>query len=247
MGGSSKLDKLKAMQKEGKKGIVVDKTFGLKNKNKSKKVQQFCKQVQETQNKNKGIDAESKKKKKMSKLAKLQQEMELKALFSEGLSITVKKKDLHKKKNQESSGGGGGGGDYYDENWVPRRRPCGAFDLMSRRWRGGGGVACPLDAVDATRDSHAGRGRARQGPAGVHRIDARTKNRKKAARATRQGRQGDARHARNLQGVEGEEGQTFVSGEDGFAKGRNFKEEGQVRAHGAGSLFGAKGRLRRRC
>ena len=47
----------------------MDKTFGLKNKNKSKKVQQFCKQVQETQNKNKGIDAESKKKKKMSKLA----------------------------------------------------------------------------------------------------------------------------------------------------------------------------------
>ena len=118
MGGSSKLDKLKAMQKEGKKGIVVDKTFGLKNKNKSKKVQQFCKQVQETQNKNKGIDAESKKKKKMSKLAKLQQEMELKALFSEGLSITVKKKDLHKKKTQQSGGGGGGAGDYYDENWA---------------------------------------------------------------------------------------------------------------------------------
>ena len=118
MGGSSKLDKLKAMQKEGKKGIVVDKTFGLKNKNKSKKVQQFCKQVQETQNKNKGIDAESKKKKKMSKLAKLQQEMELKALFSEGLSITVKKKDLHKKKTQQQGGGGGGAGDYYDENWA---------------------------------------------------------------------------------------------------------------------------------
>ena len=51
MGGSSKLDRLKAMQKEGKKGIVVDKTFGLKIKNKSKKVQQFCKQVQETQKK----------------------------------------------------------------------------------------------------------------------------------------------------------------------------------------------------
>ena len=144
----------------------MDKTFGLKNKNKSKKVQQFCKQVQETQNKNKGIDAESKKKKKMSKLAltqrlfrtfpnfklrrrrrrdaapprrprrgrqrvyaaasrrcratqaKLQQEMELKALFSEGLSITVKKKDLHKKKTQQSGGGGGGAGDYYDENWA---------------------------------------------------------------------------------------------------------------------------------
>ena len=107
------------MRRAGKKGIVVDKTFGLKNKNKSKKVQQFCKQVQETQNKNKGIDAESKKKKKMTKLAKLQQEMELKALFSEGLSITVKKKDLHKKKTQQGAGGGGGGaGDYYDENWA---------------------------------------------------------------------------------------------------------------------------------
>ena len=58
------------MLRAGKKGIVVDKTFGLKNKNKSKKVQQFCKQVQETQNKNKGIDAESKKKKKMTKLVR---------------------------------------------------------------------------------------------------------------------------------------------------------------------------------
>ena len=107
-----------ATLRAGKKGIVVDKTFGLKNKNKSKKVQQFCKQVQETQNKNKGIDAESKKKKKMTKLAKLQQEMELKALFSEGLSITVKKKDLHKKKTPQGGGGGGGAGDYYDENWA---------------------------------------------------------------------------------------------------------------------------------
>ena len=44
--------------------------------------------------------------------------MELKALFSEGLSITVKKKDLHKKKTQQSGGGGGGAGDYYDENWA---------------------------------------------------------------------------------------------------------------------------------
>ena len=44
--------------------------------------------------------------------------MELKALFSEGLSITVKKKDLHKKKTQQQGGGGGGAGDYYDENWA---------------------------------------------------------------------------------------------------------------------------------
>ena len=99
--------------------IFRDKKKLLKKHFQSKKVQQFCKQVQETQNKNKGIDAESKKKKKMTKLAKLQQEMELKALFSEGLSITVKKKDLHKKKTQQGAGGGGGGaGDYYDENWA---------------------------------------------------------------------------------------------------------------------------------
>jgi hypothetical protein len=116
--GGSKLDKLKALQKEGKKGIVVDKTFGLKNKNKSKKVQNFCKQVNDTADRNKGVDAASKKKKKMSKLAKLQQEMELKALFSEGLSITVKKKDLHKKKGAAGGGGGGGAGDFYDENWA---------------------------------------------------------------------------------------------------------------------------------
>ena len=82
--GGSKLDKLKALQKEGKKGIVVDKTFGLKNKNKSKKVQNFCKQVNDTADRNKGVDAASKKKKKMSKLAKLQQEMELKALCEAG-------------------------------------------------------------------------------------------------------------------------------------------------------------------
>ena len=44
MGGSSKLDKLKALQKESKKGIVVDKTFGLKNK-KGKKAQDLVKQV----------------------------------------------------------------------------------------------------------------------------------------------------------------------------------------------------------
>ena len=119
MGGSSKLDKLKAMQKEGKKGIVVDKTFGLKNKNKSKKVQQFCKQVQETQNKNKGIDAESQKEEEDDEAAKLQQEMELKALFSEGLSITVKRKIYIRRRHSNRAGGGGGGaGDYYDENWA---------------------------------------------------------------------------------------------------------------------------------
>lgn len=34
----------KTIQKEAKQ-IIEDKTFGLKNKNKSKKVQEYCKQV----------------------------------------------------------------------------------------------------------------------------------------------------------------------------------------------------------
>mmetsp|Transcript_24038 Transcript_24038/g.72400 ORF Transcript_24038/g.72400 Transcript_24038/m.72400 type:complete len:281 (-) Transcript_24038:22-864(-) len=117
MGGSSKLDKLKALQKEGKKGIVVDKTFGLKNKNKSKKVQAFVQQVESTKRAASGDTEKARKDKKMSKLAKLQQEMELKALFSEGLSITVKKRDLHKKKDG-GGGGGGGAGVHYDDAWA---------------------------------------------------------------------------------------------------------------------------------
>jgi len=120
MGGSSKLDKLKAMQKESKKGIVVDKTFGLKNKNKSKKVQKFVAQVNDEKTRANGDKEKLKKEKKMSKIARIQQEMELKALFSEALSITVKKKDLHKKKESGGSGGGGkgGAGDHYDEAWA---------------------------------------------------------------------------------------------------------------------------------
>ena len=46
--------------------------------------------------------------------------MELKALFSEGLSITVKKRDLHKKKDGGGGGGGGGAGVHYDDVWRPR-------------------------------------------------------------------------------------------------------------------------------
>ena len=121
MGGSSKLDKLKALQKEGKKGIVVDKTFGMKNK-KGKKAQDMAKQIATSKAAAANYDPEkAKREKKNAKIARIEQEMELKALFSEGLSITVKKKDLHKKKTgAESSGGGGGGGAgvHYDDAWA---------------------------------------------------------------------------------------------------------------------------------
>ena len=121
MGGSSKLDKLKALQKESKKGIVVDKTFGLKNK-KGKKAQDLVKQVARSKQAENESRDKLKTEKKNAKIAKIQQEMELKALFSEGLSITVKKKDLHKKKEGAAGGGGGGGGggvgDHYDDAWA---------------------------------------------------------------------------------------------------------------------------------
>jgi len=118
--GGSKLDKLKALQKEGKKGIVVDKTFGLKNKNKSKKVQSYVRQVEQGKRAENESRDKLKTEKKNAKIARIEAEMELKALFSEGLSITVKKKDLHKKKQDGGGGGGGGGGagDHYDEAWA---------------------------------------------------------------------------------------------------------------------------------
>jgi hypothetical protein len=118
MGGSSKLDKLKALQKEGKKGIVIDKTFGLKNKNKSKKVQSYVRQVECSKRAENEQRDKLKTEKRNAKIARIEAEMELKALFSEGLSITVKRKDLHRKKKQDGGGGGSGVGEHYDEAWA---------------------------------------------------------------------------------------------------------------------------------
>lgn len=120
----------KAKQKEGKKAqaakkdkIVEDKTFGLKNKNKSKVVQKFVQNV-EKNIKNTSVAEKRAAEKKQQKQLRIQQEQELKALFSEALSINVKKSDLRKKKPPSehapvSSGGGGGkASDHYDDAWA---------------------------------------------------------------------------------------------------------------------------------
>lgn len=125
--GGEKAKKAARREQEKKKDkIVEDKTFGLKNKNKSKVVQKF---VQNVQKQVKGSDAQKeqlRQEKKQQKLLRIQQEQELKALFSEALSINVKKADLRKKKAQPEPGqlatsGPGSrakGGDHYDEAWA---------------------------------------------------------------------------------------------------------------------------------
>eukprot|EP00630_Chrysocystis_fragilis_P005734 CAMPEP_0197389872 /NCGR_PEP_ID=MMETSP1165-20131217/2005_1 /TAXON_ID=284809 /ORGANISM="Chrysocystis fragilis, Strain CCMP3189" /LENGTH=277 /DNA_ID=CAMNT_0042915319 /DNA_START=33 /DNA_END=866 /DNA_ORIENTATION=+ len=121
--GGEKAKKAARREQEKKKDKVVeDKTFGLKNKNKSKVVQKF---VQNVQKNIKGGDAQRDKQreeKKQAKLLRIQQEQELKALFSEALSINVKKSDLRKKKNvpdaQPEKGGGQKQSDHYDEAWA---------------------------------------------------------------------------------------------------------------------------------
>ncbi|KAJ1451321.1 hypothetical protein M885DRAFT_530087 [Pelagophyceae sp. CCMP2097] len=122
--GGKKLDKIKELQKKDK-NIVVDKTFGLKNKGKSKKVQTFVSQVQSQSNHDKGRAEELRSQKKAQKSAAIEAEMEMRSLFSEGLSITVHRGDLRKKKVTEGIGaaaGGGGGGhgasDHYDSQWA---------------------------------------------------------------------------------------------------------------------------------
>ena len=49
MAPKSKIQKAKEAMNAGEKKITIDKTFGLKNKNKSKVVQKFVKQVQMSQ------------------------------------------------------------------------------------------------------------------------------------------------------------------------------------------------------
>eukprot|EP01041_Mallomonas_annulata_P007339 gene7339-14984_t len=74
--------------------LIEDQTFGLKNKNKSKKVQEFIQRVEKTvKNSNNGKDAEKMKEaKQATKLAKQLQEEELRSLFNEGLTGQFGKK-----------------------------------------------------------------------------------------------------------------------------------------------------------
>ena len=80
--------------KEKKERVIDDATFGLKNKNKSKKVQQFIDRVEKTvKNGGGGADAvKAKEAKKELKLAKQLQEEELRVLFNEGITGQFGKK-----------------------------------------------------------------------------------------------------------------------------------------------------------
>lgn len=73
--------------KEKQKKAIDDSTFGLKNKNKSKKVQQFINRVEKSvKNSNGAIEAtKAKEIKKEAKLAKQLQEEEMRQLFNEAI------------------------------------------------------------------------------------------------------------------------------------------------------------------
>ncbi|CDJ48383.1 hypothetical protein, conserved [Eimeria brunetti] len=74
----------KALEREKQK-IIEDKTFGLKNKNKSKAVQKFIKSVQQSakgpQKGGESQEIQKKKQEQQAKKAMLQQQMLLQALF----------------------------------------------------------------------------------------------------------------------------------------------------------------------
>eukprot|EP00607_Mallomonas_marina_P004150 CAMPEP_0182425472 /NCGR_PEP_ID=MMETSP1167-20130531/11910_1 /TAXON_ID=2988 /ORGANISM="Mallomonas Sp, Strain CCMP3275" /LENGTH=357 /DNA_ID=CAMNT_0024606233 /DNA_START=156 /DNA_END=1226 /DNA_ORIENTATION=+ len=84
----------KKAQKKKNEKVIEDATFGLKNKNKSKKVQDFIQRVEKTvKNSSKSKDAEKMKEaKQASKLAKQLADEELRALFNEGLTNQFGKK-----------------------------------------------------------------------------------------------------------------------------------------------------------
>ena len=77
----------KKAAKEKQKKAIEDATFGLKNKNKSKKVQQFINRVEKSvKHSNGGIEAaKSKELKKEAKIAKQLQEEEMRQLFNEAI------------------------------------------------------------------------------------------------------------------------------------------------------------------
>lgn len=83
-----KVEPSKKAVREKKKAIVEDLTFGLKNKNKSAKVQQFIKRTEDSVKKSHGGAEAMKNKetKEATKLAKQLQEEELRLLFNEGIT-----------------------------------------------------------------------------------------------------------------------------------------------------------------
>lgn len=89
-----------------KERVIEDSTFGLKNKNKSKKVQDFVKRVETTvKNSNGGADAaKAKDAKKEQQIAKELQEEEMRILFNEGISNQFGKKKSTAKSTAEQMG-----------------------------------------------------------------------------------------------------------------------------------------------
>ena len=109
--------------------VVQDRTFGLKNKGKSAKVQKFVQQVQQQARSGlaqKGMltPEQAREKKKQEKIAKMKADEELRALFSDALTTDPKKakekeKQLHTQNQAAGSGGGGKkGSDHYDDAWA---------------------------------------------------------------------------------------------------------------------------------
>lgn len=98
----------KAAQKKKEK-IIEDKTFGLKNKNKSKKVQAHIQSVQKNvmnsgDPKQRKMDEDRKRKKAEHKARKKAMEEERNALFGEAL-MAVQKKSTNKKAGQVEAKG----------------------------------------------------------------------------------------------------------------------------------------------
>ncbi|KAJ8611735.1 hypothetical protein CTAYLR_009198 [Chrysophaeum taylorii] len=125
-GGAKQKAQARRAQEKAKDKVAEDKTFGLKNKNKSKVVQKYVANVQKNL---KGADPAKEKareEKKQLKIMRIQQEQELKALFSEALSINVKKSDLRKKKSESAqataptttSSSASKPSDHYDDAWA---------------------------------------------------------------------------------------------------------------------------------
>ena len=98
---------LSKKQKEAKqKQSLEDQTFGLKNKNKSAKVQQFVKQVQLSA-KNNSVDKNAEKLKAQKadkKLAKQLEEEEMRLLFAEGIQGQFGKNKKEQAKKAEALG-----------------------------------------------------------------------------------------------------------------------------------------------
>lgn len=94
--GATKQPESKKAQQKKKQQIIEDKTFGLKNKNKSKKVQQQVKAIEKTvlnsgDPKLRKLEEQRKKAREEAKLRKKAMEAEQNALFGEALLAVQKK------------------------------------------------------------------------------------------------------------------------------------------------------------